>query len=554
MNTRSEKLSNHLFESVRFEDVTGQSALFKDFLSNDSRQMLEYWPNRDTDLALYAKTVLSNYDTNRSELCDGLEIENKSYKADADALKNIDLLRDEDCVAVITGQQAGLFSGPAYTVYKALSAIRIAGDLRTKGIKAVPVFWIATEDHDFEEISAAHVFGADAKIHTASVSANADQTGLQVGDIQYGDDVEQEIEHMFKALEASGNTEALRKKISAAYKTGVSTGKAFGILLAEVFSGYGLVFVNPLNPVIRRLASPLYCEAISKSTELKRRVLSRSRGLVEEGYHAQVLVAEDFLPFFFVSEEGKRRALREDLADGGFSTKDDGFSFSKTELLKLAETKPEMLSPNALLRPIVQDYVFPTVCYVGGAAEIAYFAQNSVIYDLFDRPVTPIRHRASFTILQSRHKRTLDAYGLGSADLFRGLEATLRSIGEKHADKETMELFLSAKDALLNFYEQFSEAFLDLDKGLTKNLEKKKDRINWHISALSEKFLYAESRRDADLNRRLNDLFGYGYPLHGLQERKISFIDFINRFGPDALGIMYDNVSERENTHKLLVL
>jgi uncharacterized protein YllA (UPF0747 family) len=282
-------------------------------------------------------------------------------------------------------------------------------------------------------------------------------------------------------------------------------------------------------------------------------LLKRNETLIADDYHSQVLVEEDFVPFFVIDDDRRRLALRKS-EDGGFVTKDGLLSFSRDELLEIARLNPERLSPNALLRPVVQDFVFPTVCYVGGAAEIAYFAQNSVIYDLLERPVTPVRHRAAFTLLRAKDTRTMSAYELAVSDLFKGQSDTLRMLAEKRADKNTIELLDSAEEQITEFARKFEFAFKDLDAGLTQNLKKRERKIRWHLDSLKEKFFAAESRRDSDLHRRVSGLFGFAFPKNGLQERTLTFIDMLNLFGPKVLDTIYDRISDRETDHKVMTI
>ncbi len=262
-------------------------------------------------------------------------------------------------VAVVTGQQVGLFSGPAYTIYKAITAARVARDLTARGIPAVPVFWLATEDHDFAEVS--HVWSFDATHQPMSfgVEPPAGSNGKQrpVGGIVLD---RPPVDELAASLKSWPHGEEVAAAVRDAYRPGVTMGAAFHALLAKLLDGLDLLFLDPLDPAIRAIGAPFVAEALSAAPELKARLLERNRELEAAGYHAQVHL-EAKTSLFFLLENGERVPLRR--ADSEFGELRD----------RAAE-----VSPNALLRPVVQDYLLPTVAYIGGPAELAYLAQSQV--------------------------------------------------------------------------------------------------------------------------------------------------------------------------------
>ncbi|MDH3493707.1 MAG: bacillithiol biosynthesis cysteine-adding enzyme BshC [Acidobacteriota bacterium] len=541
-------------ETVSFSQMPLQSELFLGFLDPSFPYTSNFWPNRDIPLTDFAGTALERYETDRDELCDALLSENKGYGASTKTLGNIERLRREDGVAVITGQQAGLFTGPAYTVYKALSAVRIATDLCRKGLNAVPVFWIASEDHDFEEISIASFRRADGGIWNAKISAENSELGKPVGDIQIPARIADVLKSLSAELGVTRFSEETHAALKSSYRRGASLSSAFGRLMTVLLGRYGIVFVNPMNPGIRRLSAPIAAEAVERSNDVRNALYEQNQLLLDKGFHCQVKVEDGFLPLFAISAEGKRKSLIEDLGSGLIRAKGQSLEYTKPELLDLIRSAPESVSPNALLRPVIQDFVFPTVCYVGGAAEISYFAQNVSIYEVLERPVTPVRHRNGFTLLEPRHRRTLERYGLTVADLFRGFEAVLAVIADREADSQTVTLLDEISERFGTSLDELAERFTAKDPGLADSAEKRKKKILWHISALKQKFLRAEATRDSDMIRRLEDLFETAMPGGVLQERKLSFVDILYRNGPNSLDWVFEAVSTEGNEHKCLYL
>jgi uncharacterized protein YllA (UPF0747 family) len=177
----------------------------------------------------------------------------------------------------------------------------------------------------------------------------------------------------------------LRELLGSAYYNGSSFGASFGKLLAVLMGKYGLILFDPLEPRAKRLASPIYRSAIKRSGEMIESLVARGRELESAGYHAQVLIEEDHVPLFWHDDDGKRLAMKR-TPDGRFRVPGTRSELDPEQLTTCAENQPERLSPGVVLRPVVQDFIFPTLCYFGGGAEIAYFAQNSEVYRILDRP------------------------------------------------------------------------------------------------------------------------------------------------------------------------
>jgi bacillithiol biosynthesis cysteine-adding enzyme BshC len=309
-------------------------------------------------------------------------------------------------VAVVTGQQVGLFGGPAYSIYKALTAVKLAQTLTARGIAAVPVFWLATEDHDFAEVNQAWVFNtARTPIELKAAHANGNRP---VGTIPLEDIPIAGLEQALAGFPFASETLAM---VRAAYVDGRSWGEAFRLLIERVLGRHAVLFLDPLDEALREIRAPLLADAVRASEGLTSALLERNRELGQAGYHAQVHVeAETSLVFLL---DGERRvALRRH--EGAFVAKDR--RYTEDELVAMAA----QLSPNALLRPVMQDYLLPTVAYVGGPAELAYLAQSQVIYDRLLGRMPVALARATFTILDAHAKKSMDRFGLTVTCLSHG--------------------------------------------------------------------------------------------------------------------------------------
>src|SRR5262249_2479954 len=269
------------------------------------------------------------------------------------------------------------------------------------GVPAVPVFWIAAEDHDYQEIETASVLDRDSGLMQVRIDlSNPDSS--PVGWLTLGNDVSEAISKCLSALPDSEFQPQTRQILESSYKSGVSPVNGFLTAMMKIFDGTGLVFVNPLEPEIRKLAQPTLIQAVHRNPEIRAAVVARSRALSAAGYHEQVKVDNNFTGLFAYFGKSRRALRPEELRDD----------------LKL--------SANVLVRPAMQDAIFPTAAYVGGPAEVAYFAQAGAVYEVFGRPVPPIYPRISATVLEPRIERVLKKYDLQFQDMFRGRDFVRR--------------------------------------------------------------------------------------------------------------------------------
>ncbi len=540
-------------ETVSFLDIPAQSKLFLRYQS-DPLSLRKYYPSAvtsHTEIALRVDEVNDKYTTDRDTLCDALAAQNKRFGAGDRVLENIELLRREGTVAILTGQQAGLFTGPLYTVYKALSAIGMAECFRNRGINAVAVFWAATEDHDFQEISKAFFLGPAGNEIEFDLSRADEFAGVPVGRLKIPEAFDRMFTETLAKLAHSDWKQDLTAMLSE-WKAGRSVADAFCSQLQVLFKNYGLIVVDPLDSMLKKLAAPIYAAAVTKSEEIVSALVERSKELEDEGYHAQVQVTPDYFPLFYHGDDAVRRAIKR--RGDEYHVADSKTKFTKNELIDLAQIEPERFSPGVMLRPVVQDHLFPTVCYFGGAAEIAYFAQNSEVYRILDRPMTTILHRQSFTLVEPRNARTLAKYDLEFADLFRGFEDLRREIVERFVNPSTASLFADVEEGIDLKLNSLDEELSRIDPTLAANLATRRRKIVYHLEALRKKFHRIQLERDEIADRRLRMLFRSLLPDGHLQERKLNVGSFLISYGPQLIDWIHGSVDLDERGHRLLYL
>ncbi|HYE64813.1 MAG TPA: bacillithiol biosynthesis cysteine-adding enzyme BshC [Pyrinomonadaceae bacterium] len=542
-------------ETLPFERIPHQSRLFLDYI-RDPLAVRSFYPSAvrfHHELAERAPEVLSAYKIDRNALCDALEAMNGAWGAGDATLANIARLRDADCVAVVSGQQAGLFTGPLYTIYKALSAVKLAGCLMQRGTPAVPLFWIATEDHDFAEVATAELISCDCRLASVSVSPTMHEEGKPVGSVLLDETIDETVTRLLDALPETEFTPELSNLVRDAWSVGRTYGEAFARMMTALIGSYGLVLLDPLDARLKSLAAPLYAEAARRAPEIAVAIEERSRELEAAGYHAQVYASADSFPLFLHETDAARHAVtRTD--EGRYKSKERREQYTAEELAEWAAREPERFSPNVTLRAVVQDYLLPTIAYFGGAAEIAYFAQTAEVYRVLERPATPILPRASMTIVERRTGRILERYGLGLSDLFAGLDHVIAQVVEQHLGSETAQTFDRTESSVNSELDRLQEQLRQVDPTLAEALETGRRKINYQLEGLRTRFHRAQMERDGAAHRQLERAFAALYPNKTLQERRINITSLLARHGRYVVDWIYDAINLGSPDHQIVYL
>jgi bacillithiol synthase len=542
-------------ETIPFDQIPQQTRLFLDYL-RDPIALRRFYPEAvrfHYEVSERRERVLANHKTDRAAVCDALEQMNRSWGAKEKTLANIQLLRDADCIAVVSGQQAGLFTGPLYTIYKALSAVKLAECMSQRGIKSVPVFWIATEDHDFPEVAKAEIINRDCALSSVSVPAEVHPDGLPVGRVVLDESIKASVQGLLEALPKTEFTEDLEKLLQDAYQPRREFGDAFAQVMTALVGQRGLILLDPLDSQLKKVAAPLYAEAARRAHEIAIAIVNRSRELEEAGYHAQVAPSENSFPLFWHDDSGARHALAR-TNSGKYQTKDGREEHSAEELAAWALREPDRFSPNVTLRAVVQDFLLPTVAYYGGAAEIAYFAQTAEVYRILSRPVTPILQRASMTLVERHTWRALERYGIRLSDFFAGLDYVLAKVVREYLGKETSAAFEHTTKTFNSELDDLQEQLRHVDPTLAEALEKGRRKINYQIDGLRTRFNRAQVGRDETLHRQIERAFDLLYPGKTLQERRINITSLLARHGRYAVDWVYDAIDLGSNDHQVVYL
>ncbi|HTG16885.1 MAG TPA: bacillithiol biosynthesis cysteine-adding enzyme BshC [Blastocatellia bacterium] len=547
-----EAAAGRVADSLRFTDIPRTSRLFNDFLY-DYQKVARFYtdfgrtvaPLKDHALEVGAQSF------DRQRVPDALERINRAAGSSDLTFKHIEMLRHPGSVAIVTGQQSGLFTGPLYTIHKALTVIKLAACLREQGVEAVPVFWIASEDHDYEEVNHLKVLDREGQLKTIRYEAGDLPKDAPVGRVVLCDGITKTVDEFITLLPPSEFTPDIERDLRESYAPGTGFAQAFAKLMARLFKNYGVVLLDPLDEELKQVVAPLYSQALEKSEEIARALVARSRELEAAGYHAQVHVSEDMVPLFIV-DDGRRVAMTRE--NGRFQVKGSDRSFAHEELVSLASRCPTCFSPNVTLRPVVQDYLLPTAAYIGGPAEIAYFAQLRAVYETLERQEPCVLPRASFTIVEGRHQKTMKKYGLELRDFFDGLHAAVTKVVEQSLDRGTARSFEETERVLNEQLDKLEASLGNADRTLLSSVEGARAKMLYQIEHLRTRFIHASAHREETAYRQVERAYTTLFPEKNLQERELNAYYFLSRYGPSLIEELYNAAEIGFSNHKLVYI
>jgi bacillithiol biosynthesis cysteine-adding enzyme BshC len=530
-------------DCISFNAIPHTTRIFSDFLSY-SPAIRKFFPTQpDAEhIAAFAKSVPR--DGQRQALvADALEKQNRSWGASEATLHNIQRLR-EGAFAVVTGQQVGLFGGPLLALFKVASVIALAKQVEALGVECVPVFWLASEDHDLAEVNQSLLLTHDFQLVPFKLATRGIE-GAPVSTIRLAEGTSEAVAHAAELLGESLAADYLRES----YAEGETFSNAYAKLYTRIFGEHGLILLDPADPELHRIAAPLFADAIQRTAEIDDALLARNRELQAEKYHEQVKVTAESTPLFALVE-GARVPIHR--ANGQFKIGRE--VVSGDELQRRVEAVPETFSANVLLRPVLQDYWLPTLAYIGGPAEVAYFAQAAVVYQKLLGRVTPILARMSATLVEPRIERLLTKYQVDLPELFHG-ECQLRDcMAARALPPELRQDFEQARRAVEVAMQRASGSLQKLDPTLVEAAARASSKMRYQIDRLEKRAAQAELRRTEIITRHAAQIENAVYPNKTLQEREIAGLYFYAKYGPELISRLVELAQTRCPEHKVLVL
>jgi bacillithiol biosynthesis cysteine-adding enzyme BshC len=468
-----------------------------------------------------------------------------------EALKNIDALRCSDTYVVIGGQQAGVLTGPLYTIYKAVHLIQAAKKLSAQlETEVIPVFWIAGEDHDIDEVDHLYwLIDQERTLHKERISLqkkgrkSASQLPLDE------DAVHRFLESFFNAHTETVHTPSIRALLEDTAAASTTLAEWFARLMAELFGKHGLVLVESSLPFVRELERPMFQTVIEKNEEIARLLGKAEERLEAAGYPMQLKVAENQANLFLY-EEGERLLVER----YGEKFVNRRASYSREELLQLLDADPQRFSSNVVSRAFMQEHLFPTLAFVGGTGEVAYWAYYRDVFASCGLQMPIVLPRISVTLLEGALERLLDGFSLSLEQVLTGFADWKREWEKTQVRHPLEKQFAEARDSLLAVYRPLVEDVVKLDPGMKRLAEKNTTFLMEQVSFLEERLIRSLHEREDVAEHRLRRIEAALLPEGGWQERKLSFFSFANKHGLSLLDQLVEAPFAHDGSHQIFYL
>lgn len=538
---------------INFSNIPANQNLFLDFIEEFDNVAKFYSKNfRDKDNYINHFNRLIQQDrSHRNKLAQIIKNQYSTKKVSKETEANIEQLDSPKTIAVITGQQLGLFGGPLYTIYKTITAIKFCKKLKEDypEFNFVPIFWLEGDDHDYDEVRTISLLNNENILTDISYNDSLEEETNRgsIGKLKFNENINLVFEELQKTLRETEFKASLIDFLKTIYSPGKTFLESFSELLFNLFDQHGLIIFNPIDDEVKKLLTPIFRKAITDFQYHSTALVERSAEL-EEVYHAQVKVKA--INLFYLDE--KERLLIEPTETGELRLKGKRKKFSFEEILNQIENTPEKFSPNVLLRPICQDFLFSTGFYIAGPGEISYFAQVNPLYEFFSIEEPFIYPRASATIVEQGVNQVLTKYNLSILEIFVDEKELIDKIVRASSELNIEQLFSSANENINNVFKDVSEKIILIDKTLGDLSEKSLQRIQQTLDYLKQKATEAEKRKYETSIRQLSKVQNILYPKNNLQEREINFIYFVNKYGMDFLKWLYDNLTIDKFHHQIL--
>lgn len=518
----------------------GFSRLFTDFIDNSPFFADAFPANSTLENPQYWLDERAQRFDSRPALVAAIQATMRTVSLTAQQEHNLRLLEKRTTLASVTGQQVGFLGGALYTLLKAHTAIRFAENRTASGLETVPIFWI--EDNDADSAEAAKTSVLNALQEPIEVSCTQEiTTSTPVAERVFDahiTDVINTLESTLPSSEFSLDTMTLLRDI---YREGVSWTQAFTELLQHFLGRYGMLFLSAEGARKQGLFKDIIKKELSDPTATKSAVDRMAAQLESAGYHVQAIASE---PNLFMHHDGERSKLR---WTGDHFTAHDT-TYTREDLLAKADIMPELFSPNVLLRPIVQDAILPTIAYIAGPGEIAYLSELQYAYDVFSVPVPAVLPRHSATFMPPSVIRFLEKNSLDVAFFLRPWRVIESDLTAMTADTQGAELFGGAAEALKTMFASMSTYAVSIDQSLGGAVGAAERQTEKVVEDLQKRIASAQKKRHATLFDKSRETASVLFPNGKLQERVLSPIVWLQRFGMETFSEVMRQISNENPT------
>lgn len=534
-------------------ELPNLSGLFRDYVSGKGSALGLFsrdFRKLDSFKSISEELLTRDYD--REQLAATLIDQNTNWGAGEKALQNCRKLEKSNCMAVITGQQAGFCGGPLYSVLKALHAIRLAQHLEVELHQpVVPLFWMELEDHDWQEAASFYYLDHLEGPRSAMINPKRTSSKMPVNRVGLENALEPILKTMrdeIKQTEFSGD---LFEVIRESYESVNNLAEGFARFMTNLLTHLGLIIADPSAPLFKKRARDLFKHEITTPITFTDEFHQHADRIRGAEYRNQVKIKNDRLNLFLLDEDEKHRIMvSED--EGLFYLSDPSDIISAEDLLEVAESEPERLIPSVMLRPLVQDTLFPTIAYVAGPAETAYFAQLQPAYQAAGIPMPVIMPRFGATIIGGASLRAVKKYQIHSSDLLQESDSLLQHVLSEHVPGQAEQVFKWTREEIFSAIDRLRRE-LDTGEGtFARDVKTTEEKIEYHLGKLQDRFLKEIERRHEVVVRQIRNLGHSIYPNGKLQERVYTIAEYINLYGFSIIDLIFDKIDAMQPHHALI--
>jgi len=539
---------------INFSDIPGHQNLFLDYVY-EFHNVKNFYAADFRNKELYAEhfhAITKEQNPLLFKLPDTILEQYSSVQPSSKTLKNISLLKEAKTLTVFTGQQLGILGGPLYTIYKTITAIKLAQHLneRYDEFNFVPVFWLEGDDHDFNEVNSVTIINEENNLSTLSYEDSLPEGEIRgsVGELTFTGGINSFLDELQKNLRKTEFTDGLMSELREIYSEGKSFKESFRQLLFNYFDQYGLIIFDPQQKEIKKLLKPIFQEELLNYRQHAGKLILRSAEL-EETYHAQVKVRPINL---FMNYEKGRYAIEP--VDDNFRLRNKRIKFTQEELLKLITDTPEIISPNVILRPICQDYLFQTAFYVGGPSEVSYFSQVQPLYEDFQIHPPMIYPRSAATIIEKGVQTVFDKYQLTLLDFFLNAEKITEKVISNLSEFDTEADFAQTQKELENAIDGLKEKLSAIDKTIGDAADRYKQKMISTLNEFKSKANDAQKRKFDTALRQTTKTSLAVFPNGSLQERELNYYYFANKYGAGFIKLLFEELAINKFEHQTINL
>ncbi len=537
--------------TIKYSEIPINPQLFIDYIEHFDKVKDFFLTNFRDEEALVKNLENFNKDfEHRQKLVQILKKQYTDENISERTRHNIGAFLSENTFAIVTGQQLGILLGPLYTIYKVITSIKLADALNEKypELKFVPIFWLEGDDHDFNEVNWIKILDNENSLTkiTYEDGLDADTNRGPMGNYQFDLTIENFIEKISSSLRETEFKSELIDIVKKFYYPGASFKSSFVGLLKMFFDKYGLIVFDPQDVEVKDWLREIFKKDIENYQFISEELILRSAQL-EENYHAQVKIKP--INLFYIDDGG--RYLIEPAGES-FRLKGKRRKFTYEQLIAEINLSPEKFSPNVVLRPICQDFIFPTAYYVAGPSEICYHAQIYPYYAIHNLTPPILYPRASVTLIELKVQNILDKYNLKLQDFFNDLETLATNITDKNSDIVVQNVFEEIYNEMQTPFQKLKDNLIKIEPTLEDVINNAQNRVIQTLGVVKEKALAAQKKRNEIIFRQIYKTSNLLFPDEDLQEREINFIYFANKYSINVLDFIFENLDINLFEHQII--